>query len=63
MWEINAYCILTYTILVGKPQGKRPLGGPTRRWEDNIGIYLTEIGWEDVDWFHLAQDRYEWQVL
>jgi hypothetical protein len=46
-----------YNILVGKPEGKRPLGIPRRRWEDNIRMDRREIGWEDVDWMHLAQDR------
>jgi hypothetical protein len=44
-------------ILVGKPEGKRPLGRPKRRWEDNIRMYLRAIGWERVDWMHLTQDR------
>jgi hypothetical protein len=46
-----------YRILVGKPEGKRPLGTPRRRWVDNIRIYLVEMGWGDVDWISLAQDR------
>jgi hypothetical protein len=46
-----------YNILVGKPEGKGPLGRPRRRWEDNIEIYLRETGFGDVDWIHLAQDR------
>jgi len=46
-----------YTILVGKPEGKRTFGRPKRRWEHNIRICLSrEIGWEVVDWIHLAQD-------
>jgi len=45
---------LTYKILVGKPEGKRPLGRPRRRWEDNIRMDLKELGWEGVDWMHLA---------
>jgi hypothetical protein len=45
------------TVLVGKLEGKRPLGRPRRRWEDNITMYLKEIGWKAVDWMHLAQDR------
>jgi hypothetical protein len=49
--------INAYSILVGKPEGKRPLGRPRRRWEDNIRIDLRKIGWEDVDWIHLAPDR------
>jgi hypothetical protein len=46
-----------YRFLVGKPEGKRPLGRPRRRWVDNIKIDLLEIGWGDVDWIGLAQDR------
>jgi hypothetical protein len=42
--------------LVGKPEGKRPVGRPRRRWKDNIRMDLRKIGWEDVDWMHLAQD-------
>jgi hypothetical protein len=52
-----------YKILVGKPEGKRPLGRPRRRWEDNIRMDLREIGWEVVDWMHLAQDRDQWLAL
>jgi hypothetical protein len=47
----------TYRILVGRPEGKRPLGRPRRRWADNIKIYLKEIGWDGMDWSDLAQDR------
>jgi len=46
-----------YKSLAGKPEGKRPPGGPWRRREDNIRMGLKEIGWESVDWMHLAQDR------
>jgi hypothetical protein len=46
-----------YNILVGRPEGRRPLGRPRRRWEDNIRMDLGEIGFEDVDWIHSAQDR------
>jgi hypothetical protein len=53
----------TCRVLVGKPEGKRPLGRPVRRWEDNIKINLREIGWGGVDWIHLAQDRDQWRVL
>jgi hypothetical protein len=52
-----------YRILVGKPEGKRPLGGPRYRWEDNIKIDLREIGWGGVDWIDLAQDRDQWRAL
>jgi hypothetical protein len=44
-------------ILFAKPEGKRPLGNPRRRWKGNIRMYLRERGWEGVDWIHLAQDR------
>jgi hypothetical protein len=44
-----------YRILVGKPEGKRPLGRPRRRWVDNIKMDLRAIGWDDVDWIDLAQ--------
>jgi hypothetical protein len=43
-----------YRILEGKPEGKRPLGRPRRRWEDNIKMDLREIGWGGMDWSHLA---------
>jgi hypothetical protein len=46
-----------YNVFMGKPEGKRPLGRPRRRWEDEIRMYLREIGWESVEWTQLAQDR------
>jgi hypothetical protein len=46
-----------YRLLVGKPKGKRPLGRTRRRWVDNIRMDLVEVGWGDVDWIGLAQDR------
>jgi hypothetical protein len=46
-----------YNILVGSPEGRRPLGRPRRRWEDNIKMDLGEIGFGDVDWIHWAEDR------
>jgi hypothetical protein len=46
-----------YRLLVGKPEGKRPLGRPRCRWVDNIRLYLGEVRWDDVDWIGLAQDR------
>jgi hypothetical protein len=48
---------------VGKPEGKKPLGRPTRRWEDNIKMDLREIGWDGMDWTGLAQDRNQWRTL
>jgi hypothetical protein len=52
-----------YKILVGRPEGRRPLGRPRRRWEDNIEMNLGEIGFGDVDWIHLAQVRDTWRAL
>jgi hypothetical protein len=52
-----------YRVLVGKPEGKRPLGRPRCRWVDNIKIDLREIGWVGMDWIDLAQDREQWRVL
>jgi hypothetical protein len=51
-----------YRILVGKPEGKRPLRRPTRRWVDNIKMDLGEVGWDGVDWIDLAQDRDRWRA-
>jgi hypothetical protein len=51
-----------YRILVGRPEGKRPLGRPRRRWEDNIKIDLQEVG-RGMDWIELAQDRDMWRAL
>jgi hypothetical protein len=53
----------TYNTLVGKQEGKRPLGRTRHRWEDNIRMDLREVGWEGVDWIHLAQDRDRWRAL
>jgi hypothetical protein len=52
-----------YRILVGKPEGKRPLGRPRRRWEDNIRMDLRDIGWGGMDWIDLAQDMDQWKAL
>jgi hypothetical protein len=52
-----------YRVLVGKPEGRTPLGRPRRRWEDNIKMDLREVGWRDVDWIDLAQDRDRWRAL
>jgi hypothetical protein len=54
---------VAYNILVGKPEGRSPFGRPRHRWEDNIKMDLREIGFWDVDWFHLAQGRDMWQAL
>jgi hypothetical protein len=53
----------TYRILVGKREGKRPLGRPRRRWVDNIKMDLGEIGWDGRDWIELAQDSDQWRAL
>ena len=52
-----------YMVLVGKPEGKRPLGRPRRRWEDNIKMDLQEVGCGGMDWIELAQDRDRWQAF
>jgi hypothetical protein len=52
-----------YRLLVGKPEGKRPLRRPTRRLVDNIRMELGEVGWGGVDWIRLAQDRNRWRAI
>jgi hypothetical protein len=52
-----------YRVLMGKPEGKRPLGRPRHRWEDGFRMDLREIGWGSVDWIQLAQDRDRWRAL
>jgi hypothetical protein len=52
-----------YRVLVGRPKGKRPLGRPRRRWEDNIKMDLREIGIDEVNWNRLAQDRVQWRAF
>ena len=47
----------TYRILVAKPEGRIPLGRPRSRWEDNITMNLQDVGWGDIDWISLSQDR------
>jgi hypothetical protein len=53
----------TYRILLGKPEGKRPLGSQRRRWVDNIKMDLKEIECDSVDWMHIAQCRDRWRAL
>jgi hypothetical protein len=66
-WEGHVACMgqmrNAYKILAGKPEGRRPLGRPMHRWEDNIRKDFREIGWEDVDWIHRVLDRKWWQAL
>jgi len=52
-----------YRVLLGKPEGKRPLGIPRHRWEENIKVDLQEVGCGCVDWIELAQDRDKWRAL
>jgi hypothetical protein len=52
-----------YNISVGRPEGRRQLGRPRRRWEDNIKMNLREIGFGDVNWIQWAQDRDRWRAL
>jgi hypothetical protein len=52
-----------YSVLVGKPEGKRPLGRHMRKWEDNIKMHIQEVGCGGMDWIELAQDRDRWRAL
>ena len=52
-----------HRVLVGKPEGKRPLGRPRHRWEDNIKMYIQEVGGSCGDWIELSQDRDRWRAL
>jgi hypothetical protein len=52
-----------YKVLVGKPEGRRPLGRPRRRWEDGIRMALREIGLRGLDWIRPAQDRDRWRAV
>ena len=66
-WAGHVACMgegrVVYRVLVGKPEGRRPLGRPRRRWDDNIRFDLREVGCGCVDWMELAQDRNKWRVL
>jgi hypothetical protein len=59
MWERRG----AYRTLVGKPEGRRPIGRPRRRWEDNIKMDLREVGWGGMDWIDFAQDRDRWRAV
>jgi hypothetical protein len=52
-----------YRILVGKPEGMRPLGRPRHRWVDNIKTDLGDIGWDGTDWIDLARNKDQWRAL
>jgi hypothetical protein len=58
LWERRVY-----KVLVGKPEGKRPLGRPRHRWKDGIRMDLKEIGWGSIEWIKLAEDKDRWQAL
>jgi len=60
---MHGRCERCYKTLVGKPEGKRPLGRPRHRWEDNIRMDLREMMWGGVDWMHLGQNRGQWRAL
>jgi hypothetical protein len=67
MWAGHVACMGegsgAYRVLVGRPEGKRPLERPRRRWEDNIKLDLREIGIDGANWIQLAQDRVQWRAL
>jgi hypothetical protein len=52
-----------YRILVGRPEGSKPLGRPRRRWENNVKMYLQDVGWGGMDWIELTQNRDRWRAL
>jgi hypothetical protein len=62
-YNIRIRCYVEYRIFVGKPEGKKPVGRPTRRWVDYIKMDLTEIGWGGMDWIGLAENRDQWRDL
>jgi hypothetical protein len=66
-WERKIACMgakrRACRILVGKPKGRRPLGIPRHRWEDNIKMDFREIAWGGMDWIDLAQDRDQWRAF
>ena len=63
MWRVWVRRGGVYRVLVGKPEGRRPLGRPRRRWVDNIRMDLQEVGCGYMDWIGLAQDRDRWRTL
>ena len=63
MWRVWVEGRGVYRVLVGKPEGRRPLGRPRRRWVDNIRMDLQEVGCGYTDWIGLAQDRDRWRTL
>jgi hypothetical protein len=67
MWTGHVACMMegrgVYWVLVGRPEGKRPLGRPWLRWEENINMKLREIGIDGANWIRLAQDRVQWRAF
>jgi hypothetical protein len=63
MWHVWGRGESAYRVLVGKHKGKTPLRRPRRRWEDNIKMDLQNVGYVDMEWIELAQDRDSWRVL
>jgi hypothetical protein len=61
--SMNDYKRNAYRVLMGKPEGKRPLGRLRHRWVDNIRMDLSEIGWGGMNWVYLARDRDQWRAL
>jgi len=53
----------SFRVLVGRPEGKRPLGRPRRKWEDNMNVDLREIGIDGANWIRLAEDRVQWRAF
>jgi hypothetical protein len=62
-WVGHAAHMEEMRILIGESEGTRPVGRPTHRWVDDIRMDVREIGWEDSDWIHLTQDRYQWLTV
>jgi hypothetical protein len=62
-WARNGEKGKANRILMWRPEGKRPLGRPRRRWVDDAKLDLREIGWDDMDWIHLAYDREQWRAF
>ena len=66
-WEGHVACVGerrgAYEVLVGKPEGKRSLGRPSCRWEDNIKTDVREVGWWSMNWFELPKDRDGWRAV
>jgi hypothetical protein len=62
-WEARMGDMIAYRILVGKPEGSRPLGRPRRTWKSNIKMDRREIEWDGMDSIHLAQDKDQWRAL